>query len=157
MKKIPLKNYVVLTMIVLLTVLITVFLSDFYREKNKTTSVLSNYISEIKEKELTDYIIEKPVIFMYISDKYDLSNNDFEKKLKNKINKENMKDYFVYLNVTELTTEFKSFFKSNYNLDIDINKTPILIIINDGVIESIEYIDIDNYNINQLVKHEVTK
>lgn len=157
MKKIPLKNYVVLTMIVLLTVLITVFLSDFYREKNKTTSVLSNYISEIKEKELTDYIIEKPVIFMYISDKYDLSNNDFEKKLKNKINKENMKDYFVYLNVTELTTEFKSFFKSNYNLDIDINKTPILIIINDGVVESVEYIDVYNYDINQLVKHEVIK
>lgn len=157
MKKIPLKNYVILFVIVLITIIFTMYLSSFYKEKNKTESILSDYISEIKEQELTDYIIEKPIIFMYISDKYNLSNNNFEQELKNKINKENLKDYFVYLNVTELTQEFKDFFKENYKLDIDLNKNPILITIYDGNVESIKYIDIYNYNVDELIKSEVIK
>ena len=157
MRKIPLKNYFVLLVIVIITIILTLYLSSVYKEKNKTTTVMHEYISEITEKELTDYIIEKPIIFMYISDKFDLTNDQFEEDLKKEIKKNNLKDYFVYLNSSELTTEFINFFKTNYNLEIDVNKTPILVLINDGEVKDIQYIDVTNYNIEQIVKSEVIK
>lgn len=157
MRKIPLKNYFVLLVIVIITIILTLYLSSVYKEKNKTTTVMHEYISEITEKELTDYIIEKPIIFMYISDKFDLTNDQFEEDLKKEIKKNNLKDYFVYLNSSELTTEFINFFKTNYNLEIDVNKTPILVLINDGKVKDIQYIDVTNYNIEQIVKSEVIK
>lgn len=157
MRKIPLKNYFVLLVIVIITIILTLYLSSVYKEKNKTTTVMHEYISEITEKELTDYIIEKPIIFMYISDKFDLTNDKFEEDLKKEIKKNNLKDYFVYLNCSELTTKFINFFKTNYNLEIDINKTPILVLINDGKVKDIQYIDVTNYNIEQIVKSEVIK
>lgn len=157
MKKIPLKNYFILILIVIITCIFTLFLANFYKEGNKTTTVMHGYISEITEKELTDYIIEKPVIFMYISDKFNLINNDFEEDLMKEIKKNNLKDYFVYLNSPELTTNFTEFFKNNYDLTVDTINTPILILINDGEVEDIEYIDINNYDIKQIVKSEVIK
>ena len=157
MRKIPLKNYFVLLVIVIITIILTLYLSSVYKEKNKTTTVMHEYISEITEKELTDYIIEKPIIFMYISDKFDLTNDQFEEDLKKEIKKNNLKDYFVYLYSSELTTEFINFFKTNYNLEIDVNKTPILVLINDGEVKDIQYIDVTNYNIEQIVKSEVIK
>lgn len=157
MRKIPLKNYFVLLVIVVITGVLTLYLSSVYREKNKTTTVMHGYISEITEKELTDYIIEKPIIFMYISDKFDLTNDDFEEDLKKEINKNNLKDYFVYLNSSDLTKEFSNFFKTNYNLEIDITKTPILVLINDGEVKDIEYIDIYNYDIKKIVNLEGIK
>ena len=157
MRKIPLKNYFVLLVIVVITGVLTLYLSSVYREKNKTTTVMHGYISEITEKELTDYIIEKPIIFMYISDKFDLKNDDFEEDLKKEINKNNLKDYFVYLNSSDLTKEFSHFFKTNYNLEIDITNTPILVLINDGEVKDIEYIDIYNYDIKKIVNLEGIK
>lgn len=157
MRKIPLKNYFVLLVIGVITGVLTLYLSSVYREKNKTTTVMHGYISEITEKELTDYIIEKPIIFMYVSDKFDLTNDDFEEDLKKEINKNNLKDYFVYLNSSDLTKEFSNFFKTNYNLEIDITKTPILVLINDGEVKDIEYIDIYNYDIKKIVNLEGIK
>lgn len=157
MRKIPLKNYFVLLVIGVITGVLTLYLSNVYREKNKTTTVMHGYISEITEKELTDYIIEKPIIFMYVSDKFDLTNDDFEEDLKKEINKNNLKDYFVYVNSSDLTKEFSNFFKTNYNLEIDITKTPILVLINDGEVKDIEYIDIYNYDIKKIVNLEGIK
>lgn len=154
MKVIPLKNYIILFFVVVCTVLLTMFLSSYYRKINTKYSIMYENISQITEKELTDYIIEKPVIYMYIADKENLTVEEFEKEFLKYIKNINVKDDFVYLDKKTITDEFKNFFVDNYQLDIDLEKEIILITINDGEIIKTQYVDKNKYNFSELISVE---
>ena len=101
MREVPKKNYIIMLIIIITIVLVTIFLSNIYNNRFQKTSVLYNYLSEIKKKDLDSYLVEKPEIIIYASNKYNNSNEEQEKKLMQQIIDNNIYEYIVYLNLED--------------------------------------------------------
>ncbi len=139
MRQIPKKNYIILLFIFILVVVITFAGKRIYENNIKKTSVLFKYLKVIKSDELELYLNENPSTAIYISEKYDVENNDVEENIKNKIIKYNLYNNFVYLDKQELSEEVLEKIKRKYNISLSINKLPTLIIFNDNSVTNIYY------------------
>lgn len=131
MNEIPKKNYYILLGLILGTIFLTLSLSYIYINKDKTISNFYMYSNKITSEEFDEYIIENPNLIVYISDKYNLSYEDFEKKFEKKINELNLKDNLVYIDKSSLSKKFLSDLEKKYNLNINRKKLPIIIVISD--------------------------
>lgn len=139
MRQIPKKNYIIFLLMIVGVVLVTFFGVNVYNNNIKPSSMLYKYLKTIKSDELNLYLSENPSTVIYISDKYDLSKEDIEKELKNRIVDLNLYDNFVYLDKDELNIDFvNGFNKANKTL-ITIDKLPTLIIFNDNEVEAVYY------------------
>lgn len=148
MKKIPVKNYFILLIIVILVAILTIILTNIYNNQLRKTSIMYNYLSEIKKNDIDTYLTEKPNIILYISDKYDITNNKIEEKLQNEIIKYNAKDYIVFLNINTKNIEFIDKLNKKYNGKIE-KKLPVLVVIEDSQIQK-TYYDLENINLKEL-------
>ena len=70
MKKIPIKNYFILALLLAIVVVVTFSLAKFYNNSLRPTSVLYKYAKHIDSRELIDYLQENSSTVIYISDKY---------------------------------------------------------------------------------------
>ncbi len=141
MKKIPGKNYFILAILILVTVVLTLVLSNIYLAKSRKVSEFFEYSNKITPSELDVYLTENPDVIIYISDKYNLENTTVEKKLKEKLDSTNLKDKMIYIDKSEIDNKFISKIKENYNIDIDINKLPIIIVVIDGEYKQSIYVN----------------
>lgn len=148
MKKIPVKNYFILLIIVILVAISTIILTNIYNNQLRKTSIMYNYLSEIKKNDIDTYLTEKPNIILYISDKYDITNNKIEEKLQNEIIKYNAKDYIIFLNINTKNIEFIDKLNKKYNGNIE-KKLPVLVVIEDSQIQK-TYYDLENINLKEL-------
>ena len=82
MRQIPKKNYIILVILIVITVLLTFILFDIYRNKDKVTSDFYRYSNKITNEEFDEYILESSDLIIYISDKYDLANQILKTNLK---------------------------------------------------------------------------
>lgn len=141
MRKIPNKNYIILIVLLAVTVFVTLLLSNIYISKNKLTSSFYEYSNKIAVDDFEQYTIENPDAIIYISDKYDLTYETFEEKLKKKVDNLNLKDKLVFIDKNEINAKFINNLKKNYKINIDIQKTPIILVMTDkNIIKSI-YVD----------------
>ncbi len=138
MREIPKKNYFIMLAIILSIIATTILLANIYNNKLKTTSVMYNYLSEIKIKDIDTYILEKPNTIIYISDKNNISNDKIEKKLKDNIIKHSLKDYFVFLNLNGENINYIDKLNKKYNGNIK-KQIPSLIVFEEGKIVNIYY------------------
>ena len=140
------KNYIILIVLLLSTILVTLFLSRMYLTRKKETSSFYQESNKITVEELDEVSIEEPDVIYYISDKYNLDNADFELKLKTKLEGKNLLNKLVYIDTNK--TLIKKF-KNIYKLNVNINKYPILVFVVDKKVIKTIYIndnqDIDNY------------
>lgn len=148
MRDIPKKNYFILLIMILSVVAITIVLMNAYNNRVKKTSIMYNYLSEIKENDLDAYLIENPNIVIYIADKYDLSNNQVEKKLKKKMIKLNISDYFVFLNLNN-GMDFINQLNEKYYGNVEKN-LPVIVVFEDGKIKESFY-DLNDTSINKIM------
>ncbi|MBQ9318149.1 MAG: hypothetical protein IJR82_00760 [Bacilli bacterium] len=148
MRDIPKKNYFILLIMILSVVAITIVLMNAYNNRVKKTSIMYNYLSEIKENDLDAYLIENPNIVIYIADKYDLSNNQVEKKLKKKMIKLNISDYFVFLNLNN-DMDFINQLNEKYYGNVEKN-LPVIVVFEDGKIKESFY-DLNDTSINKIM------
>lgn len=145
MKTIPKKNYVLLGLLTVVTILAVVYMSKWYRTRENyylENSVMKELVGEVKELEFTNYILENPDIVIYIANDQSESTKKFEKKLKKYILDKNLKSYFIYINGNESTEKFLSDLKNKYFVEemknIDITY-PNLLFMEDGKIKDILY------------------
>lgn len=150
MREVPKKNYFIMLIIILSVIAITIVLSNIYNNKLKRTSIMYNYLSEIKIKDIDTYLIEKPYTILYISDKYDLSHNEEEKTIKNSITNYNLKDYFVFLNLNQENIDYIDKLNKKYNGQIR-KETPVIVIIEDGKIVQTIY-QLKSINLKELTR-----
>lgn len=139
MRKIPKKNYIIVIIMFCAVIVLTLSGARFYNNSIKETSTLYNYIKSITKEELDQYLSENPSTVLYISDKYNLSNNENEELLKSKIVEFNLYDNFIYMDKTQFDSEFVKKFNNKYKTKLDINKLPIIIIYSDSYIKNIYY------------------
>ena len=144
MKKIPLKNYFILLIMLFSVVVVTLFGASFYNNNLKKTSSLYKYATHMSKNSLKEYLSESPSLIIYISDKYDLSKEDVEESLKNKIIELNLYSNFVYVDYQEFDEKFLEYFNNTYHTNLNIDFLPTIVIYNDGAVEKIYYsLDID--------------
>ena len=134
---IPRKNYYIVIILIICTV------SDFY-----------NYSNSITGDEFNEYVLENPNLIVYISDKYDLTHESFEKKFKNKIDKLNLKDKLIYIDKNDLTKENLKNIKEKYDISINKNSLPLILVINDKKVISSINID-QKSSADKVVEYEV--
>jgi len=154
MKEIPKKNYYILVVLLAVTASLTLWLSNIYINKEKLTSDFYQYSNKITPDEFDEYIIENSEAIIYISDKFDLTKGNFEKKLKNKIEELNLKQNLIYINKGDIDKKFLNKLKKDYEINIDMKKMPIIIVIIDGKVVNNLSVNA-NSNVDTLIRYEV--
>ena len=154
MKKILSKNYIILIVLLVVTVFLTLFLSNLYTAKNKLVSNFYEYANKITPQEFDEYIVENPDTIIYISDKYDLAHETFETKFENKIESLNLREKLVFMDKENITQDFLSKIKNTYGINIEIENLPMLVIVIDNTVTKNIYIE--NYlNVETIIDYEV--
>ena len=129
MREIPTKNYFILAILSILTVVLVLAFFNIYRnyDKNKE-SYLSQNIINISCKDIKDLLVENNTLFIYIDNIANIDDEEQEKKLLDELNEYDLKKHFVFLDNSD--KQNINYFKEKYNIDIKNKK--ILVIFEDG-------------------------
>lgn len=136
-KKIPIKNYFIVVLLIILTVSLTFYLMMTYNNKdNKSLS----FVSQVKENELDSYITERQEVIIYMSSSNNKDTKGFENELKKYTEDKNLKDLYVYLDLNDVSSNFYNEFyvkylNESYTGTFEI-KEPTIVIIRNGKIDS---------------------
>lgn len=114
-RKIGVKNYLILALIFLVATAVTLYLCNVYnvyQESKLEIPVIRGTLSEITSEEIEHYISENPTTILYICTASDETCRSYEKDLKKVVNKRELQNEMVYLNITP---EEKSNFVKSFN------------------------------------------
>lgn len=143
-KEIPFKNYIILAVILIFTILLVVYLFNWqsvYQKNKLQEPILDKYLMVINYNELDDYLVENKEAIVYVSVLNDEKIRMFENKFKNIIIKNDLNNKILYLNLTNESVEINKKYPSN------LSEVPTLIIFDEGkVVESYSIKD-NNYDI----------
>jgi len=134
-KKIPKKNYLIIVILTIFTILLTLFLMKTYNNTKKNVSRIS-FVSEIKANELDAYITESQETIIYF---VETKNEQLESELEKFTKENNLQDKYVYVDLNNVGDKFYENFYVKYvnetwSIDIKI-KAPSIFIIRNGKIE----------------------
>lgn len=153
MKVIPRKNYLLVVVICLATLIVVTYLT-YICKKNQAIkvepSILSGYVLELGEKEimtnLSNYVLDNPGFVLYVS--YDSSKNlnEFEEQLKDLVKEQNIKSNLVFANLNLIANKnFLNELKDNFFSDdlnnnyIKLEKQPNMFLFKNGKIIKVLY------------------
>ncbi len=127
MKRIPLKNYIILFIVLILTIVFTFYARNWYlmiREYNSHNSPILSVVNEINADEIGNYAYENPKFVLYVSSGSNDSIKYFEKQFKKYVSNNNLEDSLVYVNIdrvgqSNMNIELKKY--ANYNVVKEIN------------------------------------
>ena len=153
MKVIPRKNYLLVVVICLATLIVVTYLT-YICKKNQAIkvepSILSGYVLELGEKEimtnLSNYALDNPGFVLYVS--YDSSKNlnEFEEQLKDLVKEQNIKSNLVFANLNLIANKnFLNELKDNIFSDdlnnnyIKLEKQPNMFLFKNGKIIKVLY------------------
>ncbi len=104
-KEIPLKNYFILILVILLTILAVFYMRDWYntsKEFYAQNSVMTKVVREIKNDEISNYILENQKFILYVSSGRNTNIKSFENEFKNLIQKMDLGENVLYMNLDEV-------------------------------------------------------
>lgn len=145
MKKVPLKNYFILLFILVITVVVVLGAREFYysRTEKQYTSIMNDFITEVKLEDLDDYTLENSPAVIFISNKKDSSLETQEKQYKDVLIEYDIKHLFVYLDTSvEEEEDILTKFNQKYNMKISNIDLPKLVVVDGGKIVD-EYSTLD--------------
>ena len=155
-KEIPLKNYILLSIVLILTIVVVIYFflwKNTYEKSKLQTPILDDYLLVINYNELNNYLVENKDAIIYVSKLNDESIRLFENKFKNIINKHNLNNKILYLDLTEELKETNIVKKINKKYGKEMTEVPTIVIIKDGKISSFYNIKENKYNIKLLEKY----
>lgn len=151
MKKISHKNYLIFILIIIFTVLITLYLSYIYSDKTTELSKVYKNSNIITYKDFDVYISENSNTIIYIGDKTDLSYKEFDNELLNIIESKNLNDYFVYI---DANSKIINKINRDYQLLLSIKDIPYIIVLSDSKIAEYKKIE-HNSNAKTIINYGV--
>ena len=111
MKRIPLKNYFILGIILASSIFIVLYINKLYLSTKNNDNILNGFIKEIKTQEIDNYIIENPNFIIYLGYKNN-DNKSFEKKFKKLVTKYDLQKDIVFIDISQFNDEtFNKFCK----------------------------------------------
>ena len=150
LREVPFKNYVYLILILLGSFLVLIYIYSWYDTYNKNklnTSIMNKYLTVINYNELDNYIIENKDAIIYVSILGNEDINRFERKFKNEVIENNLKNSILYLDITNenISTVTK-------DLQIDQN-LPYLVVYTNGQITDTYNIAETKYSSKKTIKY----
>ena len=136
-RKIGVKNYLILALIFAAATIITMYLCNVYsvyQESKLEIPVIRGTLSEITSQELEHYISENPNTVLYICSPTVTACRNYEKDLKKLVNKKELQDDIIYLNLTiEETEDFIESFNEKYSSRVKLTTYyPAIVEISEG-------------------------
>lgn len=147
---IPPKNYLYLALIIVFTMLLLLYILKWnkaYNESKLYTGILNNYLQVINYNELDDYIIENKDAVIYVSILGNEQIRDFEKKFKNTITNNNLRNKILYL---DITNEDQRKVKNKLKIENDL---PYLVVYTNGQITDTYSIPKVKYDTKKILKY----
>lgn len=152
---IPKKNYVILAIIIVLTIMLTYYFYmwiNAYNENKINKPILDKYMEVINYNELDNYIIENPDSIIYVSVLEDEKIRNFEKKLKNVLKSKELDSVILYLDITDdiKDKKVKKDMIDKFSINsISIEDVPCVLVIRDGKLRSIYSVASNNYSVDK--------
>lgn len=148
----PLKNYFILAIILILSIILVIYFYMWYGayEDNKlNTPIMDKYLSVINYNELEDYLVENKNAVIYVSVLENEKIRVFEKKFKNIITDNSLNNSILYLDLTYESRENDLFldFKNEYG----VTDLPCIILFKNGTVYDVYNIKNYDYNIDDLL------
>ncbi|MEG2511357.1 MAG: DUF6568 family protein [Bacilli bacterium] len=130
-----LKNYIILILIGLFTVLLTLYLCNIiknYKTTKISISPLTSNVSEISFNEMDEVLSEAKENILYLSKTSDIRIYTMEEKMLKLINKNKLNDKILYINVDSYPN-YSKVLKERYSLLQNINiVVPAILYYKDG-------------------------
>lgn len=158
LRVIPKKNYFILGVVLLLTVLAVYYFymwNKAYNESKINEPVLDKYMTVINYNELEDYLIENPDTIIYTSILEDKDIRSFENRFKNYIRNDKLDNDVLYM---DITSEIKSNNKKNdmmkkYSVEYaNILDIPNVMVFENGKLKMIYNIQDNDYDVKKTVE-----
>lgn len=108
MRKVPFKNYVILAVIILLTVVFVFYLRSWFntsKEYYAQNSVMTQVVREIKSEEIANYTLENQKFILYVSSGQNSVVKNFEDDLRDLIKKMELGEEVLYMNLDGIDTD----------------------------------------------------
>ena len=148
-KEISFKNYIILAVILIFTILLVVYLFNWqsiYQKNKLQEPILDKYLMVINYNELDYYLVENKEAIVYVSVLNDEKIRMFENKFKNLIIKNDLNNKVLYLNLTNESVEINKKYLSN------LSEVPTLIIFDEGKVVKSYSIKDNDYDIKAFEK-----
>ena len=141
-KEVPAKNYLFLTIIIVITLLAFVYLFSWFKQYNESkvnTPIITSTLREVEYNNLDTVLKERDVLVMYMCTTDETVCRSFEKKFVTYIKDNNLTEDIIYLNLGYNTDENNLLNKvyNEYKSDSLVKKVyeyPTLLIFNNGKI-----------------------
>lgn len=101
-KEVPMKNYFILVLIFLITVIGVFYAREWYntsKEYYAQNSVMTKLVREIKSEEIANYTLENQKFVLYVASGKNFELKDFEDEFKNLIKNMDLIDSVLYMNL----------------------------------------------------------
>ena len=146
MRKVPFKNYIKLTVLISLTIVITLGTALIYQNyKNNIKSYVSKNIQNINGKELNFYFQENDYVIAYVGSSSDNSHDDEASKLVEELKNKEFIQYMVFIDKDN--KDNAKYIKDKFNLSFG---GDYVMLIEDGKL--INYVRLSNYNIYEFMQ-----
>lgn len=161
MREIPAKNYVVLVFVIVATLFLVFFTRMRYLETKEYEGKINeriDTISEVKEDEINNYLMENREVVIYIASSTDESIIDFENALNTYVSEEQLSKEIIYINLNNISEKFLKRFKNKYfdislkNTDTSILKQPNMLIVDNGKVTSLLYSEQSDITLDDVKK-----
>lgn len=157
MREIPKKNYFILFIVIVLSLLIAFYFRKWYKayeDSYLSKSIVGNYLFQINYKELDNYLVENQSAIIYVSKVGNEKIRNFEKKFINAINQNDLKNKILYLNLNNYKGDTNDKYTIN---DKDITSVPNISVFKNGKLDDIYVIDVDGYNMEKIISYLILK
>ena len=156
LRKIPIKNYVILGVVIIVTMLILYYFYlwvDVYKESKINIPIMDKYMTVINYNELDNYLVENPNTIVYVSVLEDEGIRNFEQKFKKYINDNELSNKMLYLDLTEVSKDINLYSEliNKYRVKKkSIGDVPCLLLFKEGKLDKIYPINEKKYNLNEI-------
>ncbi|MDD4027776.1 MAG: hypothetical protein PHN54_01790 [Bacilli bacterium] len=143
------KKDIILSIILIITVCSIIYSIKWYKiykEYNYSTSIISDYLSEVTFEEYKTYMQEVSNGFIYYCISDNIECRSFEKNFKKVVSKYGLNSQIIYLDIKDISID--NYYKKYTNLNEDIN-IPCIVYFENHLI--IDYIN-SNMNEYEIIK-----
>ncbi len=140
-RQVPIKNYILLIILFLASIFIVLYLCNWYQvyeDYKKQTPVIRGSLSEITTEEFDHYLMENPTTIVYMCTSADSDCRNFEKDFKRLVEKDNLQEDVIYLNLSDATNDFLTHFHETYPYKKTLtSKYPAFVSFEDGKLHNL--------------------
>ena len=101
-KKVPIKNYIILGIIIFITVLAVLYICSWYKQYNNTKvdePVITSVLPKVEYNNLDTVVKERDLVIVYMCTTKENICRSFEKKFSSFVKDNNLTDDIIYLNL----------------------------------------------------------